>query len=150
MGALSIRNVRKEFDRFAALDDVSMDIRSGELIALLGPSGSGKTTLLRLIAGLDHPTDGQIFFGGENASLKTVQERNIGFVFQSYALFRHMNVLDNIGFGLSVRRGSRRMAKAEIVRRATDHLRTNHDETQIRPEMVERIKERIVEAEPAR
>lgn len=119
---LSIRNVRKEFDRFAALDDVSLNIRSGELVALLGPSGSGKTTLLRLIAGLDHPTGGQIFFGGEDASLKTVQERNIGFVFQSYALFRHMNVLDNIGFGLSVRRGSRRMAKAEIARRATELL----------------------------
>jgi sulfate transport system ATP-binding protein len=119
---LSIRNVRKEFDRFAALEDVSLDIRSGELIALLGPSGSGKTTLLRLIAGLDHPTEGNILFGGEDASLKTVQERNIGFVFQSYALFRHMNVLDNIGFGLSVRRGAKRIAKAEIARRAKELL----------------------------
>jgi sulfate transport system ATP-binding protein len=119
---LSIRNVRKEFDRFAALDDVSLDIRSGELIALLGPSGSGKTTLLRLIAGLDHPTAGRILFGGEDAALKTVQERNIGFVFQSYALFRHMNVLGNVGFGLSVRRGGRRMARAEIERRARELL----------------------------
>jgi sulfate transport system ATP-binding protein len=119
---LSIRSIRKEFDRFAALDDVSLDIRSGELIALLGPSGSGKTTLLRLIAGLDHPTGGRILFGGEDASLKTVQERNIGFVFQSYALFRHMNVLDNIGFGLSIRRGSNRMTRAEIERRSKELL----------------------------
>jgi len=119
---LSIRNVRKEFDRFPALDDVSLDIRSGELIALLGPSGSGKTTLLRLIAGLEHPTRGSIFFGGEDASLKTVQERNIGFVFQSYALFRHMNVLDNVGFGLSVRHGARRMARAKIEARSQELL----------------------------
>jgi sulfate transport system ATP-binding protein len=119
---LSIRNVRKEFDRFPALADVSLDIRSGELIALLGPSGSGKTTLLRLIAGLEHPTSGSIFFGGKDASLKGVQERNIGFVFQSYALFRHMTVLDNIGFGLSVRRGERRMARAEVARRSKELL----------------------------
>jgi len=119
---LSIRNIRKEFDRFAALNGVSLDIRSGELIALLGPSGSGKTTLLRLIAGLDYPTAGQIFFGGVDASLKTVQERNIGFVFQSYALFRHMTVLDNIGFGLSVRRGAGKMPKAEIERRSRELL----------------------------
>jgi sulfate transport system ATP-binding protein len=116
---LSIRNVRKEFDRFPALENVSLDIRSGELIALLGPSGSGKTTLLRLVAGLEHPTEGQVLFGGEDASLKTVQQRNIGFVFQSYALFRHMTVLDNVGFGLSVRRGARRMARAEIEERAS-------------------------------
>jgi sulfate transport system ATP-binding protein len=119
---LSIRNVRKQFDGFAALNDVSLDIASGELIALLGPSGSGKTTLLRLVAGLDQPTDGQILFGGEDASLKSVQERNIGFVFQSYALFRHMTVLDNIGFGLSVRRGTSKVPTAEIRRRSLELL----------------------------
>jgi sulfate transport system ATP-binding protein len=75
---------------------VSLEVKSGELIALLGPSGSGKTTLLRLIAGLEMPTAGRIFFGDEDASSKTVQERNVGFVFQHYALFRHMTVLDNI------------------------------------------------------
>ncbi|TAN06506.1 MAG: sulfate/molybdate ABC transporter ATP-binding protein [Rhizobiaceae bacterium] len=119
---LSIRQVRKEFDHFAALEDVSLDIRSGELIALLGPSGSGKTTFLRLIAGLDMPTGGTILFGEEDASRKSVQERNVGFVFQSYALFRHMTVLDNVGFGLSVRKGAERIARAEIRRRALELL----------------------------
>lgn len=119
---LSIRNVRKDFDTFPALDDVSLDIRSGELIALLGPSGSGKTTLLRLIAGLEAPTAGKVFFGDEDASAKTVQERHVGFVFQHYALFRHMTVLDNIGFGLKVRPGATRPPKAEIRRRATELL----------------------------
>lgn len=119
---LGIRNVRKEFDGFRALHDVNLDIRSGELIALLGPSGSGKTTLLRLIAGLDFPSGGSIFFGDEDASHKTVQERNVGFVFQHYALFRHMTVADNIGFGLKVRPGANRPAKAEIRRRASELL----------------------------
>lgn len=114
-------NVRKEFERFAALHDVSLDIRSGELIALLGPSGSGKTTLLRLIAGLERPTSGAIFFGEEDASHKTVQERNVGFVFQHYALFRHMTVLENIGFGLKVRKRER-PSDAEIRRRASELL----------------------------
>jgi sulfate/thiosulfate transport system ATP-binding protein len=115
-------NVRKEFDRFPALHDVSLDIRSGELIALLGPSGSGKTTLLRLIAGLERPTEGAIYFGDEDASQKTVQERNVGFVFQHYALFRHMTVAENIGFGLKVRDRGRRPADAEIKRRASELL----------------------------
>ncbi|TIU11861.1 MAG: ATP-binding cassette domain-containing protein, partial [Mesorhizobium sp.] len=103
-----VANVRKEFERFPALHDVSLDIKSGELIALLGPSGSGKTTLLRLIAGLERPTRGKIFFGEEDASQKSIQERNVGFVFQHYALFRHMTVADNIGFGLKVRHGPTR------------------------------------------
>jgi sulfate/thiosulfate transport system ATP-binding protein len=117
-----VTNVRKEFDRFPALHEVSLDIRSGELIALLGPSGSGKTTLLRLIAGLERPTSGAIFFGDEDASQKSVQERNVGFVFQHYALFRHMTVADNVGFGLKVRPGATRPSKAEIRARASELL----------------------------
>src|SRR5918994_1490299 len=119
---VSIKSVRKEFDGYPALHDVSLDIRSGELIALLGPSGSGKTTLLRLIAGLERPTEGKIFFGEEDASHKSVQERNVGFVFQHYALFRHMTVAENIGFGLKVRPGAIRPAKEEIRRRTSELL----------------------------
>ena len=119
---IGVRNIRKEFDRYPALHDVSLDIRSGELIALLGPSGSGKTTLLRLIAGLEFPTAGQILFGDEDASGKSVQERNVGFVFQHYALFKHMTVADNIGFGLSVRERGSRPSGAEIRRRVGELL----------------------------
>jgi sulfate transport system ATP-binding protein len=119
---VSINNIRKEFDKFPALHDVSLKIASGELIALLGPSGSGKTTLLRLIAGLDFPTAGKIFFGDEDASHHSVQERNVGFVFQSYALFRHMTVAENIGFGLKVRPSGTRPPKAEIRRRVSELL----------------------------
>ncbi|MGV3491042.1 MAG: sulfate/molybdate ABC transporter ATP-binding protein [Devosia sp.] len=119
---IRVDTVRKEFSNYPALNDVSVDIRSGELIALLGPSGSGKTTLLRLIAGLEMPTAGRIFFGDEDASNKTVQERNVGFVFQAYALFRNMTVLDNIAFGLSVRPRATRPPKAEIRRRALELL----------------------------
>ena len=117
-----VASVRKEFDRFPALHDVSLEIRSGELIALLGPSGSGKTTLLRLIAGLEAPTEGAIFFGEEDASSKTVQERNIGFVFQHYALFRNMSVLENVSFGLKVRPSATRPPRKEIRRRALELL----------------------------
>ncbi|AZN73292.1 sulfate ABC transporter ATP-binding protein [Georhizobium profundi] len=119
---LRIDKVRKEFDRFPALHETSLDIRSGELIALLGPSGSGKTTLLRLIAGLEQPTDGAIFFGDEDASHRSVQDRNVGFVFQHYALFRHMTVLDNIAFGLNVRPAAIRPPKREIERRVLELL----------------------------
>lgn len=119
---IRVDTVRKEFSHYPALNDVSLDIRSSELIALLGPSGSGKTTLLRLIAGLEMPTAGRIYFGDEDASSKTVQERNVGFVFQAYALFRNMTVLDNISFGLKVRPRSTRPPKAEIRRRAMELL----------------------------
>jgi sulfate transport system ATP-binding protein len=119
---LQLRSVRKTFDDVAALRDISLNIRSGELIALLGPSGSGKTTLLRLIAGLEQPDSGAVLFGGEDASHHSVQERNIGFVFQHYALFRHMTVAQNIGFGLKVRPSGTRPSKADIARRADELL----------------------------
>jgi sulfate/thiosulfate transport system ATP-binding protein len=119
---IRVDHVLKEFSRYPALDDVSLEIKSGELIALLGPSGSGKTTLLRLIAGLERPTAGRIFFGDEDASSKTVQERNVGFVFQAYALFRNMSVLENIMFGLKVRPRATRPAGAEIRKRAMELL----------------------------
>jgi sulfate transport system ATP-binding protein len=119
---IRVENVIKEFSRYPALDKVSLSIRSGELIALLGPSGSGKTTLLRLIAGLETPTAGSIFFGDEDASQKSVQERNVGFVFQAYALFRNMTVLENVSFGLKVRPRATRPPKAEIRRRALELL----------------------------
>jgi sulfate transport system ATP-binding protein len=119
---IRVQNIRKEFSQYPALHDVSLNIVSGELIALLGPSGSGKTTLLRLIAGLESPTDGTIFFGDEDASQKSVQERHVGFVFQHYALFRHMTILENVSFGLNVRAASERPPKAEIRRRAMELL----------------------------
>ena len=119
---IRVQNVLKQFSRYPALNDVSLDIRSGELIALLGPSGSGKTTLLRLIAGLETPTAGRIFFGDEDASSKTVQQRNVGFVFQAYALFRNMTVLDNISFGLKVRPRATRPSNADIRKRAMELL----------------------------
>ncbi len=117
-----IEQLSKHYQQLAALDEVSLTIASGELIALLGPSGSGKTTLLRLIAGLEIPDQGRIYFGSEEASALTVQERNIGFVFQHYALFRHLTVLDNIAFGLRVRPRRRRPPAAEIRRRAEELL----------------------------
>jgi sulfate/thiosulfate transport system ATP-binding protein len=119
---VSIENVVRVFGTTAALHGVSLDIAAGELVALLGPSGSGKTTLLRILAGLDVPTSGRVLFDGEDALRLTVQQRNVGLVFQSYALFRHMTVLDNIGFGLRVRPWSRRPSRKEIKRRALELL----------------------------
>ena len=120
--SVSITNVTKDFDRTPALYGVSLEIARGELVALLGPSGSGKTTLLRLIAGLAHPTTGSIALEGADATNIPVQHRGVGFVFQHYALFRHMTVADNIGYGLRVRPGARRPSATEIRRRALELL----------------------------
>ena len=98
--SIEIRNVSKRFNSFQALDNINLDINSGELVALLGPSGCGKTTLLRIIAGLETPDQGNIVFHGEDVSGHDVRDRNVGFVFQHYALFRHMSVFDNVAFGL--------------------------------------------------
>ena len=119
---VSIDNVSRIFGTTPALHGVSLDINAGELIALLGPSGSGKTTLLRILAGLDIPTEGRVLFGGDDALKLTVQERHVGLVFQSYALFRHMTVLDNVSFGLRVRPRLRRPSRKEIRRRALELL----------------------------
>ncbi len=119
---VTIENVVRTFGTTPALHGVSLDIQPGELVALLGPSGSGKTTLLRILAGLDIPTAGRVLFDGEDALKLTVQQRNVGLVFQSYALFRHMTVLENIGFGLRVRPRVRRPSRGEIRRRALELL----------------------------
>ncbi|HJR16069.1 MAG TPA: sulfate ABC transporter ATP-binding protein [Gemmatimonadales bacterium] len=101
--SIEVRNLRKAFGCFVALDNVSLDIPGGELVALLGPSGSGKTTLLRIIAGLEPADEGTIHFHGEDTTSRPVRERQVGFVFQHYALFRHMSVFENVAFGLRVR-----------------------------------------------
>ena len=112
--SIEIRNVSKNFGEFRALNDVSLDIDSGELVALLGPSGCGKTTLLRIIAGLETPDVGSIHFSGEDTTDVHVRERNVGFVFQHYALFRHMTVFENVAFGLRVKPRSQRPSEAQI------------------------------------
>jgi sulfate transport system ATP-binding protein len=112
--SIEIRNVSKQFGDFHALRDVSLDIHSGELIALLGPSGCGKTTLLRIIAGLETADAGSILFAGEDTTEVHVRERQVGFVFQHYALFRHMTVFENVAFGLRVKPRSQRPGEAQI------------------------------------
>ena len=120
--SIKIDQLQKRFGTFAALDDVSLDIRQGELLALLGPSGSGKTTLLRVIAGLEQADGGRVLFDGEDATSLSVQARRAGFVFQHYALFRHLTVDENIAFGLRVRRGKQRVADAAIRARVAELL----------------------------
>ena len=115
--SIEIRNVSKNFNAFKALDDIQLDIRSGELVALLGPSGCGKTTLLRIIAGLETPDQGNIVFHGEDVSGHDVRDRNVGFVFQHYALFRHMTVFDNVAFGLRMKPKAVRPNENEIARK---------------------------------
>lgn len=109
-----VENVSKKFGSFQAVDRVSLEIESGSLVALLGPSGSGKSTLLRLIAGLEMPDSGKIWLTGKDATQQSVQERNIGFVFQHYALFKHMSVRENIAFGLDIRKNSKAKIKARV------------------------------------
>jgi sulfate/thiosulfate transport system ATP-binding protein len=120
---IAVRSVSKWFGDFQALEGVSLDVPAGEVVALLGPSGSGKTTLLRIVAGLEAPDSGAVFFHGEDATARHVRDRRVGFVFQHYALFRHMTVFENVAFGLRVRPRRGRPAEAEIRRRVHDLLR---------------------------
>jgi sulfate/thiosulfate transport system ATP-binding protein len=120
--SIEVQNVRKVFGTHAALKDVSLRIETGELMALLGPSGSGKTTLLRIIAGLELPDTGAVHLNGEDATQSTARDRQVGFVFQHYALFRHMTVFENIAFGLRVRPKFTRPPEREIRVRVLELL----------------------------
>ena len=120
--SIEVRNIHKQFGDFQALRDVSLDIHSGELVALLGPSGCGKTTLLRIIAGLETADAGHILFSGEDTTHVHVRERQVGFVFQHYALFRHMTVFENVAFGLRVKPRDQRPSEDQIKRKVHDLL----------------------------
>ncbi len=119
---IEVRNIVKKFGTFAALDHVDLKVATGELVALLGPSGSGKTSLLRIIAGLDWPDEGSVIFDGEDALSRGAGERHVGFVFQHYALFRHMSVFENVAFGLRVQPRAIRKDEAHIRKRVKELL----------------------------
>ena len=116
--SIAVHRLTKQFNGFTAVDNVSFRVETGELIAILGPSGSGKSTLLRIIAGLEVPNSGEIHLTGKEATMASPQERNVGFVFQHYALFKHMTLFDNIAFALKVRK----VAKPEIAQRVNELL----------------------------
>ncbi|KAA8735625.1 sulfate ABC transporter ATP-binding protein [Acinetobacter qingfengensis] len=120
--SIQVHNIEKHFADFHALKDISLNFPDGELVALLGPSGCGKTTLLRIIAGLEHADSGQVLLEGEDATHLHVRQRQVGFVFQHYALFRHMTVFENVAFGLRVRPRSTRPSEAEIKKRVNNLL----------------------------
>jgi sulfate/thiosulfate transport system ATP-binding protein len=121
--SIEARNITKSWGRFKALDDVTLQVGTGELVALLGPSGSGKTTLLRIIAGLETADAGSVLFQGEDATRRSARDRQVGFVFQHYALFRHMSVFENVAFGLRVRPRRDRPTNAEIRERVLELLK---------------------------
>src|SRR5262245_4071565 len=120
--SIQVQGIRKTFGTFVAVDDVSLDFPTGKLIALLGPSGCGKTTLLRIIAGLERADRGRVLFDGQDASDRDVRERHVGFLFQHYALFRHMSVYENVAFGLRVKPRQLRPSEAAIRKRVDELL----------------------------
>ena len=120
--SIEIKNIKKSFGDFKALDNVSLKFPAGELVALLGPSGCGKTTLLRIIAGLENSDEGIVMLGGEDASSTHVRERHVGFVFQHYALFKHMTVFDNVAFGLRIKNKKERLPESVIKEKAHELL----------------------------
>ena len=120
--SITIENLNKHFGSYKALDDINLEVNSGELLALLGPSGCGKTSLLRIIGGLDLADSGKLLFHGEDVEQRDARERNVGFVFQHYALFRHMTVFENVAFGLRVKTKQQRHNEAEIKRRVHELL----------------------------
>lgn len=122
MTSIAIRDINKQFGNFQALSNINLDIGDGELVALLGPSGCGKTTLLRIIAGLENPDSGAILFGGQDTTHVHVRERHVGFVFQHYALFRHMTVFENIAFGLRVKPKNEQLTEPQIQKKVHDLL----------------------------
>jgi sulfate transport system ATP-binding protein len=119
---IEVKNIQKRFGDFVALDNVSLAFPTGELTALLGPSGCGKTTLLRIIAGLEHPDAGQVILDQKDASARHVRERQVGFVFQHYALFKHMTVFENVAFGLRVKPRGERPSEDQIRRKVKELL----------------------------
>ncbi|RRV22586.1 sulfate ABC transporter ATP-binding protein [Pseudomonas sp. o96-267] len=119
--SIEVTGVNKQFGQFKALNEINLSIQSGELVALLGPSGCGKTTLLRIIAGLETPDSGSIGFHGEDVSEHDVRDRNVGFVFQHYALFRHMTVFDNVAFGLRMK-PKRERPSEEVIKQKVHEL----------------------------
>ena len=120
--SIKLANIHKRFGAFTALHDIDLRAKPGEFLALLGPSGSGKTTLLRIIAGLEFPERGTVYFNNEDITRLKVTDRGVGFVFQQYALFKHMTIAENVAFGLSVRKRRFRPAKADIRARAQELL----------------------------
>jgi sulfate transport system ATP-binding protein len=121
--SIHVRGLQKAFGKTVVCDHIDLDIAAGELVALLGPSGSGKTTLLRIIAGLEVPDAGSVLFHGEDTTHTAVRERNVGFVFQHYALFSHMSVFENVAFGLRVKPRGDRPSDADIRRKVTELLK---------------------------
>ncbi|NKI96493.1 sulfate ABC transporter ATP-binding protein [Rhizobacter sp. SG703] len=121
--SIEVRNLKKSFGKTVVCDNLNLDIPAGELVALLGPSGSGKTSLLRIIAGLEVPDSGTVLFHGEDATNTDVRERQVGFVFQHYALFGHMTIFENVAFGLRVRPKATRPSDAAIKAKVTDLLK---------------------------